>query len=353
MSLLKLEKAVANSEAFADYRKMKHRIDGWRVLEHYGAKNIQLETDSGEVVHSCIVDQAHPHHKNQDQNPSASLNVKTGLWSCWAYRDDAGRSGGDYLWLVQQIEGCGPGDAITILRDLLLDDDSVWDRERQEWEAMAEPPKKQSNEIRTYPLATLDHWLVPHPYWGSRGFTEETIKQFSLGYDEQEVRLVIPVFLDGKLIGWQKRTQNNPEWPMTTTDVRHKYKNSYGFPKSRVLFGWDQAIEDDGHVIVVEGPLDAITLVQAGYNAVATFSAEIGAEQLARLRYWNSVIFFPDMDPAGLKYLKSLERLSEYTKTSLIIPEPGEDANSVTSDRLDELVDSRQDGLKVLLELAM
>lgn len=357
MALQDLSNVLNERQAWEDWKSLKDKVDPWRVLEYFGADNIQEEMPTGEVIHSCLIEQSVPHHSHGDKTPSASLNVEDGLYSCWGYSDKRGRNGGDLLWLVQQIEQCSAAKAVEILKGLVLDDDSIKDRQRQELlnivQAMKDlrKPKGLTDEYKVYPMSMLDLWTKEiHPYWLERGLTEETIRSHYLGWDSSAKRLVIPVIFKGQLVGWQKRVQLDPRWEVTTENPKAKYKNSFGFPKDRVLYGYDDARKDDKFVVVTEGPVDAITLHQRGINAVATFSAKVMERQLELLRYWDEVVVFFDRDKAGISGMENiLKSLNSCTNVSVILPKAGEDANSITEERTHELIDNRTSGLEIEL----
>src|SRR6478609_875486 len=76
----------------------------------------------------------------------------------------------------------------------------------------------------------------------NRNISLEVLDNMKIGYDEKEVRIVITVFWEGNLVGWQKRAMDNT--PMVKNEngsVRkpEKYKNSVGFNKSITLYNAD------------------------------------------------------------------------------------------------------------------
>ncbi len=180
-----------------------------------------------------------------------------------------------------------------------------------------------------------------------RGFTDETITRFQvgyapegwqhlldelklLGYSEQYAldagvaiksekgsvydrfrnRLMIPIRDErGRVIGFGARALNPDDTP--------KYLNSPQsavFDKSGTLFGLDtakRAIRDSETVVIVEGYMDAIQAQQAGFaNVVAQMGTALTETQLALIapRLAKRIILALDSDAAGQNAtLRSLE----------------------------------------------
>lgn len=180
-----------------------------------------------------------------------------------------------------------------------------------------------------------------------RGFTDETIQTFMIGYapegwqhllnelkelgytEEQALdagvairndrgsvydrfrhRLMIPIRDErGTVIGFGARALNPDDQP--------KYLNSPQsemFDKSRTLFGLDtakRAIRETETVVIVEGYMDAIQAQQAGFqNVVAQMGTAMTEAQLqlAPLRYARKIVLALDADAAGQNAtLRSLE----------------------------------------------
>jgi DNA primase len=171
-----------------------------------------------------------------------------------------------------------------------------------------------------------------------RGFTDETILKFmigyappgwsnllehlrTVGYDETDVietgmavrneagrvydrfreRLLIPIRDErGRVIGFGARALNPEDNP--------KYLNSPQtvlFDKSKTLFGLDtakRAILDSETVVIVEGYMDAIQAQQAGFgNVVAQMGTAMTEAQLKLIapRYAKRIILALDSDAAG------------------------------------------------------
>ncbi|NJR12546.1 toprim domain-containing protein [bacterium] len=171
-----------------------------------------------------------------------------------------------------------------------------------------------------------------------RGFSDETIQQFQIGYAPQQWqwlhealskigysehdliegglmsrndagntydrfrhRLMIPIRDErGRVRGFGARALKAEDSP--------KYLNSPQsslFDKSRTLFGLDRAkrsIQDMGYAVIVEGYMDAIQAHQAGYtNVVAQMGTALTEAQLGLLvpRNTQKIILALDADQAG------------------------------------------------------
>ncbi|MBF0547912.1 MAG: DNA primase [Candidatus Riflebacteria bacterium] len=118
-------------------------------------------------------------------------------------------------------------------------------------------------------------------------------------YDTFRNRLMIPITdMQGRTVGFGGRTISAEE---------PKYLNSPEteiFNKRNILFNFGNALKEirkTNSVIIVEGYLDAISLVQAGIkNVVATLGTAINAEQIALLaRNCDEVFLCYDADEAG------------------------------------------------------
>lgn len=118
-------------------------------------------------------------------------------------------------------------------------------------------------------------------------------------YDRFRNRIMFPIFdAHDHIIGFGGRVLD---------DSKPKYLNSPEgplFSKSRNLFGFNIARrERTQFVILVEGYMDAIALMRAGYaNTVATLGTALTDQQAQLLkRYFSEVVICYDSDEAGRK----------------------------------------------------
>src|SRR5690625_3107545 len=101
------------------------------------------------------------------------------------------------------------------------------------------------------------------PYLLSRGIAAEVQALYGVGYDDsQRGFTAIPWTMGGRLATIFYRS----------TRGKYFFYASEGTPRSRLLFGIDQAEESS---VIVEGPIDALSWAVAGYSAIAVGSAHI------------------------------------------------------------------------------
>jgi DNA primase len=222
---------------------------------------------------------------------------------------------------------------------------------------------------------------VAREYLQNRSISEETIKQFRLGfvpdtwrsltdyiesngsslklaeqaglviagkegnyYDRFRGRLIFPIEnIFGEIVAFGGRVMekgepkylNSPESP-----VYIKGKNLYGLNKTK------EEIRKKGFALIVEGYFDLISLWNAGIgNVVATLGTALTREHLELLRrYTVEVVALFDPDEAGRKALdRSLELFlsMRMRARALILPEgcdPDDYVKKHGKDKLDELI---------------
>ena len=219
-------------------------------------------------------------------------------------------------------------------------------------------------------------------YLQSRGISDDTIKQFRVGfapdtwrsltdyiegsgsslklaeqaglivsgkegsfYDRFRGRLIFPIEnVFGEIVAFGGRVMekgepkylNSPESP-----VYIKGKNLYGLNKAK------EEIRKNGFALIVEGYFDLISLWNAGIgNVVATLGTALTREHLELLRrYTVSVVALFDPDEAGKKALdRSLElflSMNMHAK-ALILPEgcdPDDYVKKYGKEKLDKLIE--------------
>ena len=126
---------------------------------------------------------------------------------------------------------------------------------------------------------------------------------------ESNGRLIIPFTNeDGELYYYQGRSLNG-ETP--------KYLNpSDNWPKpSHILYPYD---EDADHLVICEGPLDAISLQNQGVNATCTMGCSVSEYQIEQLEeFQGKLIIGYDNDKAGKRgvnrfdYLRRIKRMAD------------------------------------------
>jgi len=301
-------------------------LDGYNVLVNIiGAQNISPSGE--ELIHSCPL--PFGNHRNGDTNPSASLNTSTLLFNCFTC------GGGDVTWLVSNVLGITRGEAYALLRGesdgtRLVPTEQFVDRLKDVFSREQVKPE----DIPVYSDTIIQRWIQPCNYLTERGISEQVQLEMRTGIDRDRIevaklagsecsvrvdRVVLPHFMNGKLIGWVARK-------IQDTDGLPKYRNSKGFPRGAWLYNMDSARQYD-HVYVVESPMSVLVMKSRGIdNVVATFGAKVEAKQVQLLRQFSSVTIYMDGDTAGRKSARSLvSELSSYVKVRVIDTPDGHD----------------------------
>ena len=142
-------------------------------------------------------------------------------------------------------------------------------------------------------------------------------------------RLVIPIFWEGKMVGWQTRAID---------DSLPKYYTMPGLKKTQMLFNGDRASQYKFGV-VVEGVFDAF---KVGPRAVALLGMEVSFRQKELiLAYWSRGAVCIMLDPEALDDMKRMDRLNDmlgsenfrWGSFTLSLP-PGEDPGSMKREDL-------------------
>lgn len=214
---------------------------------------------------------------HDDSSASLQFNVKSGLWICFSCgakgnaKSLMGHFGGSYRDPEVDIAD------IYAKLDLI---DSV---------------SKTNIKAATLPESTLKRYSFPTDYWDGRGLSKAIQTAFDLGYDPIENEAIIPVRnIDGALMGVVRRRLEKDYGP--------KYLYYKGFPRKTSLFAsWLVAKKGADHAVITEGSLDAVSVWQAGFPAVAQYGSSISREQVVLLRRLgiSRVTLFYDNDRAG------------------------------------------------------
>lgn len=278
---------------------------------------------------------------HDDQNPSFSLNIHTGLWIC-----HRGCGQGEFTALVEQILNCSSQEArewiesngqrstvehlTNTLADQLLV--SVFDKTSIDTDY-------HSEGWRTY----FDSLANEHmPVWFmNRGFTWDTIQHWNLRYDIVRDAVVIPVYWKEELLGIISRNAKFSDRP--------KYENSYGLPKASILFG--EISKSSSLIIICEGVLDAIWLWQCNFNAAALLGSSISRRQIEILREYRfgEVVLALDNDQAGS--IGTEETIGKLTKAGWLLPQINilrfpnnrKDPQDCSKEELTELFNNKKD----------
>ena len=290
------------------------------------------------------------------------------------FKDFSSGKGGDAITFVKEIDGLSYVEALKYLA-------KKYGIEIKEEERTDEQMEAQNKRESLYILLnfakdfyvdnlknTEDGRNIGQSYFKERGFTEETIEKFELGYsvsdwgallkeaekqghnldfleeaglvikkenrtyDRFRSRVMFPIHnITGKTIAFGARTLssdkkqpkyiNSPE-----TDLYHKSKVLYGLHQSKL------AIRKDNNCFLVEGYTDVISMHQAGVeNVVSSSGTSLTPDQVKLIkRYTNNVTVLFDGDAAGIRAsIRGIDLLLEgdLDVRAVVLPE-GEDPDS-------------------------
>lgn len=293
------------------------------VLSYLEEKGIKPQVQGSEAIITCP----------ECGKEKLSINIQTQLYQCWhcqAINPDSKFAKGHFSTLQRFY-----GDLVDIVPIA---------------------PTKQSNnqeEVDLTSLVETYHYNLTQTkhalrYLAKRGITNDSIKRFKLGFTTRyggDEWIVIPSSEDGvfKLLKLRNLT-NVCEKCGTPNKSSKEYKCSncgHNKPRNKkyirekgsksILFNGD-VINNFEDIIVTEGELDAISLIQLGYDNVVGTTG--GATTLLHtwydnLLYTKKILLCFDADKVGQKACREVwaKRLGFGRTWNLVLPE-GEDLNS-------------------------
>lgn len=192
-------------------------------------------------------------------------------------------------------------------------------------------------------------------YLLKRGFNQETINAFQLGYSDSNNTIVIPIHDGmGKVVGFSNRFLDE--------GVEPKYKNSRNddvFNKGELLYNLYNARKElTDNLYVLEGYFDVMSLWQSGFKSAVGVMKDALTEQQAKIiaklckgrqyKASKTIVLIPDNDSTGIKSVEKNKKLLIEEEPTLdirvAIPEyPHKDMNDI-------LMAEGEAGIKELME---
>ncbi len=268
---------------------------------------------------------------HQEKTPSMMVSPQKQIWKCFG----CGR-GGDHFKFIMEAEHLEFGDALRLLAQKA----GVTLQPRTQAEHQTRDKKETLYGINNLAAKVFQKILLEQPvaktaleYLKKRGLSEETIKQFGIGFvprtfslrdfllkrgfsaadivkagspDKFFDRIMFPIqdvlghtiAFTGRVLGdTQPKYLNSPDSPL--------------FSKSRTIYGLNFAkagIKERDYVVLVEGQMDVVALHQAGATqAVASSGTAITDAQLLILsKYTTNFLLAFDADSAGVATTKKV-----------------------------------------------
>lgn len=360
----------------ADVSEIKSRLNIVDVLGEY----IKLDKAGANWRALC------PFHN--EKSPSFMVNEEKQMWHCFGCQKS-----GDIFGFVMEMEGLEFREALKNLAD------------KAGVKLQNFNPQKTEEKNRTIEILELATKFYEVQLWKGagrekiikylkeRGLTEETIKEFRLGYapdgwrnvlnfltkrgyslaeilktgllvekntnqnashyDRFRDRIMFPISdYSGKVLGYSARVAPGGD------ESQAKYVNTPEtevYHKSQVLYGLDKAkteIKKKDAIILVEGNMDVIAMHQAGMKNVSAVSGTALTQEQVEIikRYTRNIKMFFDMDSAGEAATKKSIKLclSKEMAVSIINISEGKDAADLAKDNPEELRKSVKEALQVM-----
>lgn len=246
-----------------------------------------------------------------------SVNTITGLYQCW--------------------HGCVSGHV-----DKLFGDVRIARNEQIEFRKAAPIARGVDLPGELVPLMSLSEEHQAIQYLINRGFNPKELdeiyglrycsmgKKYAGGLFDTSNTLVIPVYADGLLTGWQSRLLYDPKEldDATCTALGFpkdedgdwlrppKYFTMPGLDKGKILYNYDWARRSN-LVVVCEGVFDALAV---GRCAVATFGKGVTEYQANILKsYWDLIIILLDPGDAEADMIKLNKALDKGTAPTFYV----------------------------------
>lgn len=268
-----------------------------------------------------------------------ALHVDGERWFC---HSSSHSSGGDIFELFAQVNGL---DTVTDFPKIIegLADAlgvTVIDSARSDFKPEKREVReevKQMNPERVSQIESFASQLAGSPaekYLHDRGFSDEIIRDYRLGYDRAKNAVVIPY----------PGTDYFTKRLIAPAEGQNKYDNLPGEAPTFMIKG-----ADSGFYFITEGQLDALSMIQAGAKNVIASHYPSKIETLLETVNIDGAVIVADQDEPGKKIAQTLtEFFTEKKIRSLVIypPEGFKDSNDLLKSDPKKLTELLSQGAK-------
>ena len=170
---------------WVNYKSLREELSFIEILHHY---RVELKERGEQWQGFCPL----PTHEGKRRSPSFSANVGKGIWQCFGCG-----AKGNVIEFAARMEGLNPDDpgdfrkvALLLQRTFVGQDGEEREKPKPVTQEAMRERSGQADLEEEIPGAVVNAPLdfelqgleYDHPYLRERGFTEETIKTFGLGY---------------------------------------------------------------------------------------------------------------------------------------------------------------------------
>lgn len=172
-------------------------------------------------------------------------------------------------------------------------------------------------------------------YLRKRGISLHLAYKLGVRYHPKERRVIFPIVVEGRLVGWQARTVEPTEWTDPETGETFKavkiLTSPSGLDRNRCLMFQDN-LKGSEHAIVCEGPIDAIQAHKCG-GAVATMGKQVSPGQIEIIKESGVKAVYIAVDPDAAAEVNRLCLEFSGLRVYRLTPSPDkEDLGAMTPD---------------------
>lgn len=257
----------------------------------------------------------------EENSPSFFVNLETGGWADSGSMDTY--TNGNLMTLIGYLKGITPYEAGEYLIDKYGALYDITDESDEETILKIGTPVLHGNEDSRRMIDGGNVTRAVSPYMTKRGISEETQKEFAIGYGEGlKGFTAIPWYtVDGRLANIKYRSTGGKKF----------FYESGATPVSELVYGLDTAKEYE-EVVVVEGEVDALSWWTAGIPSIALGGAHINGKQSGQIirQGFKRIYLGGDNDKQGKKLNRLVEgKLKRYAMIYSIDYGEEKDANEV------------------------
>ena len=304
-------------KTWIDFKGLRKKLDFEQVLRHYG---VEVKRKGNQHQGFCPL----PNHQGKKNSPSFSANLERGIFQCFGCG-----AKGNVLEFAAMMEKADPKDGAA-LHKVAGELQKRFCPELGATSTETKPPAKKpektepKSDLPVVVNAPLDFELKgldrKHPYLLNRGFSQETIDHFGLGFCSRGLlkdRVAIPLHdHEGRLVGYAGRvvddatiSEDNPRYRFP--GKRERDGKIFEFRKTLFLYNGFRVKAPVDDLIVVEGFASVWWLHQNGLpSVVATMGSDCSEKQagliVSLVKPNGRVWIAPDGDKAGERYAQTL-----------------------------------------------